>query len=641
MPRDAKDRRKSRQDDYTDCFDECEVKKRSGNMLQMTAELIPTFSGRDDTYSVTRWIDDVESNAEIFEWTPLQQLLIAKRALTGTAQLWLRAERPHKTWEELKTALVKEFPDHVDIKSIHELMSNRKKRPDESCLDYMLVMKELGKRGKMPDYVAIKYIVDGIVDVETNKIMLYGVTTYNDLKEKLKIYETITKKMQSAVQAQRRPAVSTSSSKHHSSGKPWIRCYGCGEVGHASADCPHKSKGLKCFKCNQFGHVGSACTTSAAALATPKSSHRTSSEDFGKTRRSYQQQHTKSAMFAADVTRDDGGASSDLPGNERQDYQHTKRAMFMAVNDKDDSAPSGYSSNDESKIAAFVYNEEEVSMSTVEKKPIVVLEINNLQLKALVDSGSDVNIISADVYDAIGKPKCEKDELLLSGIGQSTVRSMGKCRLNLCVDKQCYPDIIFHVLCKDYVPYDVIIGQEFLNDVTVVLKRGCVKFYSKEFERLGCYASEVCSSDSVVGHMNDPALREEVLNCVRNYKPRQTKEVPLQLRIVLKDDVPVAQRPRRLALKEQEIVDKQVAEWLEKDIIRVSHSEYSSPLVLVRKKDNSIRVCVDYRMLNRKMVKDEFPLPVIEDLIDKLKDARVFSVLDLKNWFFHLKSNMG
>ncbi|KAL0880270.1 hypothetical protein ABMA27_002727 [Loxostege sticticalis] len=213
MPRDAKDRRKSRQDDYTDCFDECEVKKRSGNMLQMTAELIPTFSGRDDTYSVTRWIDDVESNAEIFEWTPLQQLLIAKRALTGTAQLWLRAERPHKTWEELKAALVKEFPDHVDIKSIHELMSNRKKRPNESCLDYMLVMKELGKRGKMPDYVAIKYIVDGIVDVETNKIMLYGVTSYNDLKEKLKIYETITKKMLSTVQAQRRSAVSTSSSK--------------------------------------------------------------------------------------------------------------------------------------------------------------------------------------------------------------------------------------------------------------------------------------------------------------------------------------------------------------------------------------------------------------------------------------------
>lgn len=137
-------------------------------------------------------------------------------------------------------------------------MSSRKKRPNETCLDYMLIMKELEKRGKMPDYVAIKYIVDGIVDIETNKIMLYGITSYNDLKEKLKIYETITKKMQSVVQVQRRSAVS-SSSKHRSSGKTWIRCYGCGEVRHASADCPHKSKGLKCFKCNHTTSRNAFC----------------------------------------------------------------------------------------------------------------------------------------------------------------------------------------------------------------------------------------------------------------------------------------------------------------------------------------------------------------------------------------------
>ncbi|KAF9424365.1 hypothetical protein HW555_000504 [Spodoptera exigua] len=208
-------------------------------------------------------------------------------------------------------------------------------------------------------------------------------------------------------------------------------------------------------------------------------------------------EHTKSAMFAADVTQDDGGASSDLLSNELQEYQHSKRAMFTTVNDEEDSAPSGHFSNDESKKAAFVYNDEIImskSMLTKEKKPVVLLEIKNVQLKALVDTGSDVNIISADVYDAIGKPKCEKDELLLSGIGQSTVRSMGKCRLNLCVDKHCYPDVTFHVLCKDYIPYDVIIGQEFLNDVTVVLKRGCVKFYSKEWERLGCYVSEMDES---------------------------------------------------------------------------------------------------------------------------------------------------
>lgn len=129
------------------------------------------------------------------------------------------------------------------------------------------------------------------------------------------------------------------------------------------------------------------------------------------------------------------------------------------------------------------------------------------------------------------------------------------------------------------------------------------------------------------------------MQLVENYQPKQTKEAPIELKITLKDDIPVAQRPRRLAPKEQEEVDQQIEEWLQQGIIRVSFSEYSSPLVLVRKKDGSLRVCVDYRLLNRKMIKDEYPLPIIDDLIDKLATAKVFTALDLKNGYFHLRVN--
>ena len=107
----------------------------------------------------------------------------------------------------------------------------------------------------------------------------------------------------------------------------------------------------------------------------------------------------------------------------------------------------------------------------------------------------------------------------------------------------------------------------------------------------------------------------------------------------MKDDTPIAQRPRRISPREQEEVDKQIKSWLAEGIIRVSYSEYSSPLVLVRKKDGSLRICIDYRLINRRMVKDEYPLPIIDDHIDKLSAARVFSALDLKNVFFHLRVN--
>ncbi|KAI5645569.1 hypothetical protein NE865_02236 [Phthorimaea operculella] len=120
-------------------------------VLRMSADLLPKFSGQDKTQSVDQWIQNVEDHAEIYSWSPLQQLLVARRALTGTAALWLRAERPHKTWLELKKALGKEFADSVDAKAIHEIMSARKKSKDESCLDYMLVVKSHCTHFQIPE----------------------------------------------------------------------------------------------------------------------------------------------------------------------------------------------------------------------------------------------------------------------------------------------------------------------------------------------------------------------------------------------------------------------------------------------------------------------------------------------------------
>ncbi|XP_048481548.1 uncharacterized protein LOC125489551 [Plutella xylostella] len=156
---------------------------------------IPLFTGADPTYPAARWVEEISDNAEVFGWSPSQKLLMARRALTGVAGLWLRSEKMFKSFDELQRALLEEFPYDANPKVIHELMTNRKKKHDESCYEYMLVMKELGKRGGFEDYVAIQYIVDGIEDCVIHKVMLYGVSTYPDLKEKLKIYEYMKRKM--------------------------------------------------------------------------------------------------------------------------------------------------------------------------------------------------------------------------------------------------------------------------------------------------------------------------------------------------------------------------------------------------------------------------------------------------------------
>ncbi|GFV09209.1 transposon Ty3-I Gag-Pol polyprotein [Trichonephila clavipes] len=80
------------------------------------------------------------------------------------------------------------------------------------------------------------------------------------------------------------------------------------------------------------------------------------------------------------------------------------------------------------------------------------------------------------------------------------------------------------------------------------------------------------------------------------------------MRIILTDEEPVCQPPRRLAFTERQEVNKQIEEWLNEGIIRPSSLEYATPIVMVKKKDGSSRMCIDYRKLNQKLVKDKSPL---------------------------------
>ena len=93
----------------------------------------------------------------------------------------------------------------------------------------------------------------------------------------------------------------------------------------------------------------------------------------------------------------------------------------------------------------------------------------------------------------------------------------------------------------------------------------------------------------------------------------------------------------RMSPREVEEVKKQVTDLLSKGLITLSSSPYASPVLFVPKKDGSLRMCVDYRVLNKITVKNSYPLPLIEDLINSMHGCFVFSTLDLCSGYWQLR----
>ncbi|GJU30042.1 putative reverse transcriptase domain-containing protein [Tanacetum coccineum] len=115
-----------------------------------------------------------------------------------------------------------------------------------------------------------------------------------------------------------------------------------------------------------------------------------------------------------------------------------------------------------------------------------------------------------------------------------------------------------------------------------------------------------------------------------------TRQVEFQIDLV-PGVAPVARAPYRLAPSEMKELSEQLKELSDKGFIRPSSSPWGAPVLFVKKKDGSFRMCIDYRELNKLTVKNRYPLPRIDDLFDQLQGSSVYSKIDLRSGYHQLR----
>ncbi|GJX28487.1 retrovirus-related pol polyprotein from transposon 17.6 [Tanacetum coccineum] len=127
---------------------------------------------------------------------------------------------------------------------------------------------------------------------------------------------------------------------------------------------------------------------------------------------------------------------------------------------------------------------------------------------------------------------------------------------------------------------------------------------------------------------------EEVFSLPTVLPPNRSCDHKIPL---LEGSQPVNVRPYRHPPTQKDAIEGMVQELLDTGVIRPSNSPFASPIVMVKKKDNTWRMCVDYRLLNKQTIKDKFPIPIIEELIDELHGSQVFTKLDLRSGYHQIR----
>ncbi|GFW48212.1 retrovirus-related Pol polyprotein from transposon 297 [Trichonephila clavipes] len=458
-------------------------------------------------------------------------------------------------------------------------------RPNETVFQYLVAIRELANRGQgfLDETSIMEYCINVIPDSPSNKLILYGCKTIQEFKEKLGIYDKIfqNKSKNHSYDTSRSPNFSSQrrdvESTLHKHRNDRYPKFNAPKPNSKFENKNFRDRNhVTCFNCSGSGHISKFCPDK---------------------------------------------------------HRGPKCILCENFGHKSDACPQ--------KNIPSSNNVDEITPLTTMCKEVKIL---SKKILSLVDTGSQVTLMKESVWNQLGSPSLINSGNKLTGFGLSKTHVIGSFNSTVSIDNQDFP-VKINVVPNHSMNFDIIIGCNLIKQANLTITPDSVMFSKLQNE-----VSDASPQPFVFAITDDipkfdigPEIPKQTRNDVEAllvcYRPNKIKTTDIELSITVTDDKPIYHSPRRLPFTERDIVDKQIDEWIQNGVIEPCSSAYASQVLVVRKKDGSPRVCIDFRKLNRVLVKDHYPLPLIENILDKLQDTRVFSTIDLRNGFFHVPVN--
>lgn len=607
---------------------------RYNDRLSRVAEfeiLVNKFSG-DDHVNVRRWVADFEEAAETFQLDDESRWFFAKRLLSGSAKTYF-CDNKLMTWKDFRNQIIEIFDRQLSRNDICKQLERRVILKNETPLQYFIVMRDIANQSDLEERDIVRYIVKGLNDNSGNAANLYYANNLVELRRLLVFYEKIRNdgeiKPMKVVQTSSKPNNVLTPNKTGLESSE-TRCFNCRRKGHRSDTCkfPKRPEGA-CFRCWEVGHKYRDCPKRNVAVV-------------------------ESPM------------GDDLPKMENDDEEisviESVSVAFMLKNKRCTKVKNIFCLLDTGSPVSFV------KMSVVPNN----LFVGSLKLSSYRGLGG-VNIPCYGTVDCLIKFRVEtrvikffiipdslmptpmllgRDALRLLHIklicsiskpvpfnGDNIENELNKIDVNTVYKSWC-ASLFFNI--SSYYK-----GSPYVNscNVSAGLPRSfvsagkdCFVEWLSEWNLVGTVGEDV---DCDIGDSFGPENARKCLDLLRDryFNPARPVETPIKytMDIKLTDDKPFSYSPRRLSYHERDCVAKIIEDLLASGTIRPSNSPFASPIVLVPKKSGEIRMCVDYRALNKMTYRDNFPLPLIEDCLEYLEGKTCFSIVDLKSGFHQVE----